>query len=75
MLADAAQPGQMKIVLGDVRDFSLNTIFSEDLKKDWNSPDLPRIHVFGNLPFNISTPLLIRMLQQMSTRQGIISLI
>lgn len=69
MLADAAQPGQMKIILGDVMDYTFDNLFPEHLKREWeDSP--PPIHVLGNLPFNVSTPLIIRWLRLLSERSG-----
>ncbi|XP_074601214.1 mitochondrial transcription factor B1 [Brevipalpus obovatus] len=69
MLADAAHPGQMKIIIGDALDYSLNNFFHPALKREWED-DPPPIHFVGNLPFNISTPLLIRWLRQMHSRTG-----
>lgn len=70
MLADAAAPGQMKIVIGDVMDLSLDNLFDHSLKRDWNDLEPPDIRFVGNLPFNVATPLLIRWLRQMYNRTG-----
>lgn len=69
MLADAANPGQMKIIVGDVMDYSLEGLFPQELKRDWDDEE-PNIHFIGNLPFNVATPLLIRWLKQMAARSG-----
>ena len=34
-------------------------LFPEVLRKDWNE-EIPNVRVLGNLPFNVSTPLIIR---------------
>ncbi|XP_053203079.1 mitochondrial dimethyladenosine transferase 1-like [Panonychus citri] len=69
MLSDAAYPGQMKILLGDVRDFNMENFFDPSLKRDWlDSP--PSIQFFSNLPFNIASPLLIKWLNQIHLRKG-----
>jgi dimethyladenosine transferase 1 len=70
MLADAAHPGQMKIIVGDVMDYSLEGLFPAELKTEWSEYDLPDIQFIGNLPFNVATPLLIRWLRQMAHRSG-----
>lgn len=70
MLADASHPGQMKIIVGDVMDYSLEGLFPAELKKEWTDHDTPDIHFIGNLPFNVATPLLIRWLRQMAHRTG-----
>lgn len=69
MLADAALPGQMKILLGDVMDYNFDNLFDERLKVPWDDRP-PPINVIGNLPFNVSTPLIIKWLRLMSTKSG-----
>ena len=34
-------------------------LFPEVLRKDWDE-EIPNVRVLGNLPFNVSTPLIIR---------------
>lgn len=36
---------------------------------DWYDP-LPPLHVIGNLPFNVATPVIIKFLQEMHERRG-----
>jgi dimethyladenosine transferase 1 len=69
MLADAALPGQMKIIIGDVMDYSFENLFPIELKREW-SDFPPPIQIVGNLPFNISTPLIVRWLRHMSHKSG-----
>ncbi|XP_015782051.1 dimethyladenosine transferase 1, mitochondrial-like [Tetranychus urticae] len=69
MLADAAYPGQMKIMLGDIRDIKMDSFFHPDLKRDWLDKLAP-IHIFSNLPFNIASVLLIQWMHQLHTRTG-----
>lgn len=59
----------MKIILGDVMDYTFDGLFPEETKRDWNGP-LPPINIVGNLPFNISTPLIIKWLRLMSEQKG-----
>lgn len=69
MLADSALPGQMKIILGDVMDYTFDGLFPSHLKHEWDDVT-PSINIIGNLPFNVSTPLIIRWLRLMSKREG-----
>jgi len=69
MLADAALPGQMKIILGDVLAYNFDSLFPQELRTEWSERP-PPIHVVGNLPFNISTPLIIKWMRLMSEQSG-----
>lgn len=69
MLADAALPGQMKIIVGDVMDYNFDNLFPETLRTEWAQRP-PPISVVGNLPFNVSTPLIIRWIRLMSEQAG-----
>ena len=69
MLADAALPGQMKIIVGDVMDYNFDGLFPEQLRTEWHDSP-PPIHVIGNLPFNVSTPLIIKWLRLLSEHSG-----
>ncbi|XP_032507579.1 mitochondrial dimethyladenosine transferase 1-like [Phocoena sinus] len=68
MLSDAA-PGKLRIVHGDVLTFKIERAFPESLKRQWKD-DLPNVHIIGNLPFSVSTPLIITWLENVSYRNG-----
>ncbi|XP_012665567.1 dimethyladenosine transferase 1, mitochondrial isoform X3 [Otolemur garnettii] len=68
MLSDAA-PGKLRIVHGDVLTFKVEKAFPESLKRQWED-DPPNIHIIGNLPFSVSTPLIIKWLESVSCRDG-----
>lgn len=68
LLADATE-GRMTIINGDVMDFDMATIFPKDLAHDWTI-EPPPFYIIGNLPFNISTPLIIRWLRHMASHTG-----
>ncbi|XP_074253332.1 dimethyladenosine transferase 1, mitochondrial isoform X2 [Saimiri boliviensis] len=68
MLSDAA-PGKLRIVHGDVLTFKVEKAFPESLKRPWED-DPPDVHIIGNLPFSVSTPLIIKWLESMSCRDG-----
>lgn len=59
----------LRIFHGDVLKFNMAPLFPFEEKKKWtDSP--PNLHVIGNLPFNISSPLIILWLRQISERTG-----
>ncbi|XP_055392028.1 dimethyladenosine transferase 1, mitochondrial isoform X3 [Bubalus kerabau] len=68
MLSDAA-PGKLRIVHGDVLTFKIERAFPESLKRQWED-DPPNVHIIGNLPFSVSTPLIIKWLENVSQRNG-----
>ncbi|XP_012576890.1 PREDICTED: dimethyladenosine transferase 1, mitochondrial isoform X2 [Condylura cristata] len=68
MLSDAA-PGKLRIVHGDVMTFKIEKAFPESLKRQWED-DPPAVHIIGNLPFSVSTPLIIKWLDNISQRDG-----
>ncbi len=60
----------MKIFHGDALTFPIGQhVNREAYKKDWND-DPPNVHLIGNLPFNISTPLLFKLLLKVSDKNG-----
>ncbi|KAL3867734.1 hypothetical protein ACJMK2_040597 [Sinanodonta woodiana] len=75
LLAEAAKgiecghANRMRIFQGDILRFNMENLFPQELKKDWKD-DTPDIHIIGNLPFNVSTPLIIRWLEAISTQTG-----
>ncbi|KAL4676096.1 hypothetical protein H8959_010241 [Pygathrix nigripes] len=68
MLSEAA-PGKLRIVHGDVLTFKVEKAFSESLQRPWED-DPPNVHIIGNLPFSVSTPLIIKWLENISCRDG-----
>ncbi|XP_048344345.1 dimethyladenosine transferase 1, mitochondrial isoform X2 [Sphaerodactylus townsendi] len=68
MLSEAA-PGKLHIIHGDILTYNLANAFPQHLKKKWED-DPPKIHIIGNLPFSVSTPLIIKWLENISERSG-----
>uniref|UniRef100_A0A8D0EB78 rRNA adenine N(6)-methyltransferase n=1 Tax=Salvator merianae TaxID=96440 RepID=A0A8D0EB78_SALMN len=69
MLSEAA-PGKIRIVCGDILTYNnWNQDFPKHLMKNWED-DPPRLHIIGNLPFSVSTPLLMKWLKNISMRDG-----
>ncbi|XP_012284906.1 dimethyladenosine transferase 1, mitochondrial [Orussus abietinus] len=71
MLADTFSTigGKMDIKLDDIRSINMANVFSEDEKRQWDDI-CPKMYIIGNLPFNISTPLIIKWLKDISERNG-----
>lgn len=68
LLADASED-RMTIINSDVMDFDMEKVFPKDLAHDW-TVEPPPFYIIGNLPFNISTPLIIRWLRHAASRTG-----
>ncbi|XP_052010104.1 dimethyladenosine transferase 1, mitochondrial [Xyrauchen texanus] len=68
LLSEAA-PGRMRIAHGDILSYRLDRGFPADVTKTWEDVP-PNLHIIGNLPFSVSTPLIIKWLEQMSNRSG-----
>lgn len=66
MLTEAA-PCQMDVIFGDVLTFNMEKMFHESNLRQWNDR-VPNIHLIGNLPFNIATPLIIKWLHAVSEK-------
>jgi 16S rRNA A1518/A1519 N6-dimethyltransferase RsmA/KsgA/DIM1 with predicted DNA glycosylase/AP lyase activity len=60
----------MKIYHGDALHFPIGQHFNREYSKAWDDDELPNAHIIGNLPFNISTPLLFKLLLKVSDRNG-----
>lgn len=61
--------GNMNIIYDDIMRSNLEINLSDNLKKEWNDK-CPKIHIIGNLPFNVSTPLIINWLNDISEKKG-----
>uniref|UniRef100_A0A8D0LAM0 rRNA adenine N(6)-methyltransferase n=1 Tax=Sphenodon punctatus TaxID=8508 RepID=A0A8D0LAM0_SPHPU len=68
MLSEAA-PGKVHIVQGNILTYRLERSFPKHLQKKWED-DPPNIHIIGNLPFIVSTPLIVKWLENVSMRDG-----
>ncbi|XP_060548275.1 dimethyladenosine transferase 1, mitochondrial isoform X3 [Pantherophis guttatus] len=68
LLSEAA-PGKVRIVNEDILTYTFNEAFPKHLSKNWED-DHPDIHIIGNLPFSVSTPLIIQWLENISNRDG-----
>ncbi|XP_076368143.1 mitochondrial transcription factor B1 [Tachypleus tridentatus] len=68
-LLASATNGRLQIIIGDVLEYNIGHLFDRELARDWND-EPPPLHIIGNLPFNVSTPLIIKLLRQISNREG-----
>ncbi|XP_077287293.1 mitochondrial transcription factor B1 [Arctopsyche grandis] len=57
------------IITGDILKTNLEDVFRGATKCNWDEKP-PSVHLIGNLPFSVSTILLIRWLEAMSTKSG-----
>ncbi|KAA0201075.1 hypothetical protein HAZT_HAZT006113 [Hyalella azteca] len=64
MLQNACQ-GHMSVVLGDILKFDMSKLFPRETERPWED-ECPPIHIIGNLPFNVSLPLIIKWLRAIS---------
>jgi len=69
-LLRGASKGKLDIHMGDVLSFNMAKLFDDSLRRDWDDAS-PDIKVIGNLPFNVSTPLIIKWLEAMHERNNI----
>ncbi|XP_049874632.1 dimethyladenosine transferase 1, mitochondrial [Pectinophora gossypiella] len=70
LLADACKGKvDVDIITGDVLKTDLAHFIPSDVKTDWHDPP-PPVNLIGNLPFSVSTILIIRWLEMMSRREG-----
>lgn len=70
LLADACRGKlDMNIITGDILKTNIAHFFPEDAKSEWiDAP--PPVNLIGNLPFSVSTILIIRWLEMMSKKEG-----
>ncbi|XP_034077857.1 dimethyladenosine transferase 1, mitochondrial [Gymnodraco acuticeps] len=68
LLSEAA-PGRVRIVHGDILTYRMDRGFPDTISKPWDG-DPPNLHIIGNLPFNVSTPLIIKWLENIANRTG-----
>lgn len=70
LLAEAVKPSvQMDIYRDDILKYRIENTFPEHIRYDWNGKR-PPVHIIGNLPFAISTRLLVNWLKDISLQRG-----
>ncbi|XP_074640367.1 dimethyladenosine transferase 1, mitochondrial-like [Tubulanus polymorphus] len=68
-LLKEACPVPLDINIGDVLRFNMVDLFPKELSKPWHD-ESPDIHIIGNLPFSVSTPLIIKWLEAIAAQTG-----
>ncbi|XP_050431432.1 mitochondrial dimethyladenosine transferase 1 [Adelges cooleyi] len=68
LLAESS-PIPLELTFGDVMNFNMEKTFNEANLREWEDV-CPPIHLIGNLPFNVSTPLIIRWLNAIASRNN-----
>ncbi|KAI1895847.1 hypothetical protein AGOR_G00110980 [Albula goreensis] len=68
LLSEAA-PRKMRIVHGDILTYRMDRGFPTHIARKWED-EPPNLHIIGNLPFSVSTPLIIKWLENISNRDG-----
>ncbi|KAK4876700.1 hypothetical protein RN001_009206 [Aquatica leii] len=60
---------ELDIQIGDIREYNFESGFAETPKQCWHDHP-PPLNLIGNLPFNVSTNLIIRWLKSVSERKS-----
>uniref|UniRef100_A0A8C6SGU9 rRNA adenine N(6)-methyltransferase n=1 Tax=Neogobius melanostomus TaxID=47308 RepID=A0A8C6SGU9_9GOBI len=68
LLSEAA-PRRLRIVHGDILTYRMDSAFPVKISRPWEE-DPPKLNIIGNLPFSVSTPLIIKWLEQVANRSG-----
>jgi len=63
---------RLDIHIGDVLSFNMENLFSDKLRKSWNE-EQEEVKLIGNLPFNVSTLLLVKWIKLMSEHSNLFS--
>ena len=71
-LLKEASGGRLNVKIGDCLNYNVQSVLDPRLKRDWND-EIPDVRLVGNLPFNVSTPLIIRLFGAIQTRSNIFS--
>eukprot|EP00090_Calanus_glacialis_P003474 TRINITY_DN12570_c0_g1_i3.p1 TRINITY_DN12570_c0_g1~~TRINITY_DN12570_c0_g1_i3.p1 ORF type:complete len:356 (-),score=119.76 TRINITY_DN12570_c0_g1_i3:115-1182(-) len=69
-LLNEGSGGRLDIHIGDVMHFNMEKIFPASMATDWEG-EPPNISLIGNLPFNVSTPLIIKWLNAMANKESL----
>ncbi|KAH9489464.1 Dimethyladenosine transferase 1, mitochondrial [Bulinus truncatus] len=69
LLAESSKQ-RLEIVHGDILSTDLQTFVPPEFCTQWENPP-PKVHIIGNLPFSVSTPLIIQWLECISQKSSL----
>ncbi|XP_024869210.1 mitochondrial dimethyladenosine transferase 1-like [Temnothorax curvispinosus] len=71
MIADSFEAinGKMDIIYDDIMKTNIESLFPVEKKRSWNDKP-PDIFIIGNLPFSVSTALIVKWLHAISEQRG-----
>lgn len=70
LLAEAVPDIKMDIHRNDILKFPMDTCFPDEARREWSDKKPPPVCLIGNLPFAISTRLLINWLRDISLKRN-----
>jgi len=74
LIQESVGPERLFINIGDCLHFNASKRFEGKVSKTkWDSPDRVPLTLYGNLPFNVATPFLIKNIKNMSEQSDIYS--
>ena len=69
MLKEASD-GHLSIHCNDILRTNMTSLLIDPISSPWISEDVPNVRLVGNLPFNVSIPLLLQWLEAISEQRG-----
>ena len=72
LIKEAVGTDKLHVSIGDCLHYNVTNRFEGKVSKtSWDSPLRPNLVQFGNLPFNVATPYVIKLLKNMSTQSNL----
>lgn len=72
LIREAVGPDKLHVSIGDCLHYNVSNRFEGKVSKTaWDSPLRPNLVQFGNLPFNVATPYVIKLFKNMSTQSSL----
>lgn len=67
----AGGENKLKINIGDCLFYNIEKLIPESVSVPWDDRAVPDVRLVGNLPFNVATPFIIRLLNSMANKNNI----
>ncbi|XP_005098443.2 mitochondrial dimethyladenosine transferase 1 [Aplysia californica] len=68
-LLSEASKNKLDVIHGDILNFNLESVIPAEHKVAW-ADNPPNVHIIGNLPFSVATPLIVQWLESISTQKN-----